>query len=116
MSGLDVFALIVLCVLVIVAVAAWVILDMLPGRIARQRNHPQAEAINVCGWWGVLTMGLLLPLAYIWAYTRPRADPQPPAAFQTRGRGRASRDSASLPDRPPQTVSQSFAMVGSAMR
>ena len=74
MSGLDVFALIVLCVLVIVAVAAWVILGMLPGRIARQRNHPQAEAINVCCWWGVLTMGLLLPLAYIWAYTRPRPE------------------------------------------
>ena len=46
-------------------------LGRLPGGIARQRGHPQAEAINVCGWWGVLTLGLLLPLAYIWAYTNP---------------------------------------------
>ncbi len=68
---LEIFALIVLLVLLATAVAAWVILGMLPGRIARTRNHPQADAINVCGWWGVLTMGLLCPLAFIWAYTKP---------------------------------------------
>jgi hypothetical protein len=73
MSGLDIFALIVLLVLVLAGVAVWVILGMLPGRIARSRSHPQAEAINVCGWWGVLTMGLLLPIAFIWAYTNSAA-------------------------------------------
>ena len=75
---LDVFALIVLIVLLAAAVAVWVIVGMLPGRIARQRNHPQAEAISVCGWWGVLTLGILCPLAFIWAYTNPistAADP-----------------------------------------
>jgi hypothetical protein len=82
MTGLDVFALIVLLVLAAAAVAVWVVLGMLPGRIARARNHPQAEAIQVCGWWGVLTMGILLPLAYIWAYTRPGATtpPTPPGS------------------------------------
>lgn len=82
MTGLDIFALVVLLILLAAAVAVWVILGMLPGRIARQRNHPQAEAITVCGWWGVLTLGILLPLAYIWAYTRPVAPPvdsAPPA-------------------------------------
>ena len=68
---LDIFALIVLIALLAAAVAVWVILGMLPGRIARARNHPQADAINVCGWWGVLTMGILCPLAFIWAYTNP---------------------------------------------
>jgi hypothetical protein len=72
MTVLDVFALIVLVVLVAAAVGTWIILGMLPGKIARQRNHPQAEAINVCGWWGVITMGVLLPLAFIWAYTNPK--------------------------------------------
>ena len=71
MTVLDVFALIVLIVLVAAAVGIWVILGMMPGRIARNRNHPQADAINVCGWWGVITMGILLPLAFIWAYTNP---------------------------------------------
>ncbi len=73
MSGLDVFALIILVVLVVTVLAVWALLGMYPGKIARERNHPQAEAINVCGWWGALTMGLLTPLAFIWAYTNPDA-------------------------------------------
>jgi len=72
MTGLDVFALIVLIVLVVAVLGIWVVLGMLPGKIARRRNHPQADAINVCGWWGVITMGILLPLAFIWAYTNPK--------------------------------------------
>ena len=70
MTALDIFALIVLIVLVVAGIAIWAILGMMPGRIARERNHPQADAINVCGWWGVITMGLLLPVAWIWAYTK----------------------------------------------
>jgi len=83
MSGLDVFALVVLLVLVLAGIAGWVILALLPGRIARARRHPQADAINVCGWWGALTMGLLMPVAFIWAYTGVSGDqeddaPAPP--------------------------------------
>ena len=70
---LDWFALFVLLVLAVAAVAGWVVLGMMPGRIARERKHPQSDAIAVCGWWGVITMGLLLPLAFIWAYTNPTA-------------------------------------------
>jgi hypothetical protein len=68
---LDWFALFVLLILAAAAVAAWGVLGMMPGRIARERKHPQSHAIAVCGWWGVITMGLLLPLAFIWAYTNP---------------------------------------------
>lgn len=70
---LEIFALLILLTLLVVAVLIWAILGMLPGRIARARNHPQAEAISVCGWWGVISMGLLLPLAFIWAYTSTNA-------------------------------------------
>jgi hypothetical protein len=77
MTALDIFALIVLLVIIGALFAILVILGMMPGRIARQRNHPQAEAISMCGWWGVLTMGILLPLAYIWAYTNPVGRAQP---------------------------------------
>ena len=69
MSFLDGFALLVLITLVVTFLALWIALGMMPGRIARKRKHPQADAINVCGWCGVITMGLLLPLAYIWAYS-----------------------------------------------
>ena len=65
------FALVVLIVLGLAAVAAWVALGMAPGKIARGRSHPQADAIEVCGWFGVITMGILCPLAFIWAYTKP---------------------------------------------
>ena len=71
MTGLDLFALLILIVLALSAVGVWVLIGMMPGRIARQRNHPQADAIAVCGWWGVITMGLLAPIAWIWAYTNP---------------------------------------------
>ena len=72
MSGLDIFALIVLLVLLLAAVAIWVVLAMLPGKIARKRNHPQADAINVGGWLGALLLGVLWPLVLVWAYTKPQ--------------------------------------------
>jgi uncharacterized membrane protein YjgN (DUF898 family) len=71
MTGLDIFALIVLVVLVAAGLAIWAILGAYPGKIARERNHPQADAIAMCGWWGVITLGLLTPLAFIWAYSNP---------------------------------------------
>jgi hypothetical protein len=45
-------------------------LGSLPGAIARSRNHPQADAINICGWMGVITL-VLWPLALVWAYLAP---------------------------------------------
>ena len=69
---LDLFALVVLIVVAATLGAAAVIIAMLPGQIAKKRQHPQAEAIAICGWFGLLTLGILLPLAYIWAYTVPQ--------------------------------------------
>lgn len=80
MEGLDIFALVILFVLIVSVVGGLIVLGMMPGRIARQRNHPQAEAINVCGWWGLVTLGLLLPVAWIWAYTTPTGSIPPPSA------------------------------------
>lgn len=70
---MEIFSLIVLLVLVVAALAIWALLGMYPGKIARERNHPQADAIAVCGWWGAITLGILTPLAFIWAYTNPSA-------------------------------------------
>jgi len=86
---LDYFALFVLILLATSVLAIWVVLGMLPGRIARDRQHPQADAISVCGWWGVITMGLLLPLAYIWAYTSPRRGDQKSGEAATPEEGEA---------------------------
>ena len=71
MSVLDVFALVVLITIIASVIAVLVVLGMLPGRIARQRDHPQASAITVTGWMGLLT-GFIWPFALIWAYTNVR--------------------------------------------
>ncbi len=77
MDGLDIFALIVLLVIGGVAVLLVVVLGGLPGKIARQRNHPQADAIAVCGWLGLVT-GIMWAVALVWAFSRPRgAETQP---------------------------------------
>ena len=70
MTFLDFFALLVLFILATVLLAGAVALGLWPGRIAKQRNHPQADAINVCSWLGILSLGLLWPIAMIWAHTR----------------------------------------------
>ncbi len=68
MGGLGIFALIVLLTIVTTILGVVVWLAMLPGKVARRRGHPQAEAINVAGWLGILT-GIVWILAVIWAYT-----------------------------------------------
>ena len=56
---LDAIAFFVFAVLVAVALIIIVFLGQLPGQIARQHGHPQATAVNVAGWLGMATLGLL---------------------------------------------------------
>lgn len=70
---LDAIAFLVFAVLITVATVIIVFLGQLPGRLARQRAHPQAAAINVAGWLGLATLGLLWPIALIWAFVSPAA-------------------------------------------
>jgi len=68
MSLIDIFAWIVLLVLVATAVAVFVALGMMPGHIARKRGHPWPEAVTV-GSWATLICGFVFwPLVLIWAY------------------------------------------------
>ena len=67
---LDIFALIVMGILIAVVIIAVVKLGPLPGNIAKKRGHPQADAINVLGWIGVITLGISWLIALVWAFTR----------------------------------------------
>lgn len=69
--ALDIFALIVLAVIIAVVIWLVTLLGPLPGKIAEQRNHPQADAIRVLGWIGLITMGIGWLAALVWAYMRP---------------------------------------------
>ncbi len=74
MSGLDIFAWIVLIVLVVTALVVFLVLAMLPGKIAAERGHPYQDAINVAGWLGAVLGGVFWPLALIWAFAHRPAD------------------------------------------
>ena len=68
MAFIDVFSWIVLLVVIALVVAVFVALGMMPGRIARRRRHPWAEAVAV-GSWATLICGFVFwPLVLIWAY------------------------------------------------
>lgn len=54
---------------------AFVAIASAPGRIAYRRHHPQAEAIDICGWLGLLfTGGIGWFVALVWAHTVPKRE------------------------------------------
>ncbi|QOL27180.1 DUF3302 domain-containing protein [Thalassotalea sp. LPB0316] len=72
MTGLDYFAWVVFITIIVAALAIVVALCKIPGKIAKDNNHPQAEAINVAGWLGLLlSFGVIWVIAIIWAKTKP---------------------------------------------
>jgi hypothetical protein len=65
------FAILVLLVLIVIWI--FVKLAALPGQTAIERGHPQAEAINVLGWVGLLLGVAPWLVALVWAYTKTDA-------------------------------------------
>ena len=53
----------------------WLFVELagLPGKKALERGHPQAEAINILGWLGLLLGGVGWCVALVWAFTKPVA-------------------------------------------
>ena len=75
MSGIDIFAWIVFVVIIVSIVYVFVVLAMLPGKKAKARGHPYAEAINAAGWLGLLlTAGVFWALALVWALAWPKRE------------------------------------------
>lgn len=65
MTGLDIFTFVVMFVLLTAVAVLIKILGALPGKLARNRAHPQADAINICGWLGIVTLGIAWPVALV---------------------------------------------------
>ncbi len=55
---------------VIIIALAIVFVHTMPGKIARSRNHPQAEAIEITSLLGLLIFPLWMA-SLIWAYIKP---------------------------------------------
>jgi CBS domain containing-hemolysin-like protein len=67
----SVMALVVVIVVPIVLIVLFWMVHVLPEKIAHKRHHPQQEAIQVLCLLSLVFGGLLWPLAWLWAYTKP---------------------------------------------
>jgi hypothetical protein len=74
MDALDITALVALLITVGLVVALIWFLGGLPGRVAKQRNHPYAEAIQVGGWATLVLAGVGWPFVLMWAYASSGAE------------------------------------------
>ena len=69
----DIMAIVVLIVVPIVAIVVFWLVHVLPERFAEKRHHPQAAAIQTLCLLSLVFGGLLWPIAWLWAFTRPVA-------------------------------------------
>ena len=67
----DILAIVVLFFVPALAIVLFWIVHVLPEKIAHKRHHPQTEAITTLCLLSLVFGGLLWPLAWIWAYTKP---------------------------------------------
>jgi hypothetical protein len=67
----DVLTWIVLIVAPVVAIGVFWIVHILPEKIAEKRQHPQAKAIQCLCLLSLVFGGLLWPIAWLWAYSKP---------------------------------------------
>jgi hypothetical protein len=64
-------ALFVLFIVPVAGIVVFWIVHVLPEKIAHQRHHPQFEAIRTLCLLSLVFGGLLWPIAWLWAYTKP---------------------------------------------
>ena len=62
---------VVLVLVPVAGVIAFWLVHILPEKIAEKRKHPQAKAIQTLCLLSLFFGGLLWPLAWLWAYTKP---------------------------------------------
>jgi hypothetical protein len=70
-TAADVLTWIVLIIAPIIAISVFWLVHILPEKIAEKKKHPQAKAIQVLCLLSLAFGGLLWPLAWLWAYTKP---------------------------------------------
>lgn len=64
---LNYFSLGVLVFVFIVIFYGIIIVHDIPYMIAKNRNHPHADAIHVAGWVSLFTLHIIWPMLWIWA-------------------------------------------------
>lgn len=62
---------IILFLVPIVGIGAFWIVHILPEKIAEKKKHPQAKAIQCLCLLSLVFGGMLWPIAWLWAYSKP---------------------------------------------
>ena len=69
----DYLSIFVIVVVPIVGIGLFLMVHILPEKIAERRHHPQKEAITTLCLLSLVFGGMLWPLAWLWAFTKPVA-------------------------------------------
>ena len=72
-TAADWLAIFILIVMPIVGVVIFWLVHILPEKIAENRHHPQKTAINTLCLLSLVFGGMLWPIAWLWAFSRPVA-------------------------------------------
>ena len=72
-TAADILAIAVLIIVPVVAIVVFWLVHILPEKFAHKRHHPQRDAIQVLCLLSLVFGGLLWPIAWLWAFTRPVA-------------------------------------------
>jgi CBS domain containing-hemolysin-like protein len=67
----HILAIVILFVVPVVLIVLFWMVHVLPEKIAHKRHHPQFEAIRTLCLLSLVFGGLLWPLAWLWAYSKP---------------------------------------------
>ena len=70
-TAADVLTWVVLVIAPVVAIGVFLIIHILPEKIAEKKHHPQTEAIKTLCLLSLFFGGMLWPLAWLWAYSKP---------------------------------------------
>jgi len=70
-TAANVLAWVVLVLVPVVAIVLFWMVHVLPEKIAHKNHHPQRKAIQTLCLLSLVFGGLLWPLAWLWAYTKP---------------------------------------------
>lgn len=70
-TAADWIAIFVLIVVPIAAIVVFWLVHILPEKIAENRHHPQKDAIKTLCLLSLVFGGMLWPIAWLWAYSRP---------------------------------------------
>ena len=70
-TAANVLTWIVLVVAPVVGIGVFLMVHILPEKIAEKNHHPQTKAIQCLCLLSLFFGGMLWPLAWLWAYSRP---------------------------------------------